>query len=160
MIIYDQLLLIERDKYRYYICISCNKEKSKNIYLDIISDFCGSGYITKICNGFDESNDGKDNVFYDIVILDPNDEDTTRIDIVLEQLTDFGSYHDRFYVLVNDRKRTVYLLFRKIMDRLKYVDNGGCSSTNITEVYYLEDRHKLSEEIIKLVNNNEKELNK
>lgn len=41
MIIYDQLLLIERDKCRYYICISCNKEKSKNIYLDIISDFCG-----------------------------------------------------------------------------------------------------------------------
>lgn len=37
------------------------------------------------------------------------------------------------------------------MDRLKYVDNGGCSSTSITEVYYLEDRYKLSEEIISLV---------
>ena len=37
------------------------------------------------------------------------------------------------------------------MDRLKYVDNDGCSSTSITEIYYLEDRHKLSEEIISLV---------
>lgn len=151
MIIYDQLLLIERDKCRYYICISCNKEKSKDIYLDIISDFCGSGYITKICDYFDESDDRKDNVFYDIVILDPNDDDIARIDVVLEQLTDFGSYHDKFYVLVNDRKRTVYPLFRKIMDRLKYVYNGCCFSTNITVIYYLEDRHKLSEGIIRLV---------
>lgn len=92
------------------------------------------------------------------MILDPNDEDTTMIDIVLEQLTDFGSYHDKFYVLVNDKKRTVYPLFRKMVDRLKYVSNGGCSSTNITEVYYLEDRYKILEEIKNLIDDNEKEV--